>query len=93
MINLAEVRRLSRHVEYRERGDRHQPDPAVPEFLQQVATQIGLAIAHVRAYEEINRLRDQPAQAERVFVGRAQVAQHHDMVAQSGFWSCGGFAR
>ena len=37
------------------------PDPADVDFLQQVATQIGFAIAHVNAYEEINRLKEQLA--------------------------------
>jgi formate hydrogenlyase transcriptional activator len=37
------------------------PDPDDVDFLQQVATQIGFAIAHVNAYEEINRLREQLA--------------------------------
>ncbi len=39
-----------------QRGD---PDPADLEFLQLVATQIAYAIDHVRAYEQIDRLRDQ----------------------------------
>jgi len=37
------------------------PDPADVDFLQQVATQIGFAIAHVNAYEEISRLKEQLA--------------------------------
>ena len=37
------------------------PDPADVDFLQQVATQIGFAIAHVNAYEEITRLKEQLA--------------------------------
>src|SRR6266513_8561 len=37
------------------------PDPQVLEFLQQVAIQIAFAIYHVRAYEQINRLREQLA--------------------------------
>lgn len=37
------------------------PDPDDVDFLQQVATQIGFAIAHVNAYEEINCLREQLA--------------------------------
>ena len=36
-----------------------EPDPENVEFLCQVAKQIALAIDHVRAYEEIDRLRDQ----------------------------------
>jgi formate hydrogenlyase transcriptional activator len=38
-----------------------EPDPGNVEFLRQVATQIAFAIDHVRAYEEINRLRDRLA--------------------------------
>ncbi|MBX3238132.1 MAG: sigma 54-interacting transcriptional regulator [Nitrospiraceae bacterium] len=60
-----------------------QPDPAVLEFLQQVATQIGLAIAHVRAYEEINRLRDQLARENVYLSEELKSAQHHDMVWRS----------
>jgi formate hydrogenlyase transcriptional activator len=41
-----------------ESGD---PLPENIEFLRQVATQIGFAIEHVRAYEEIHRLRDRLA--------------------------------
>ncbi len=37
------------------------PEPQVLEFLQQVAIQIAFAIDHVRAYEQINRLREQLA--------------------------------
>ena len=37
------------------------PDPDDVDFLQQVATQIGFAIAQVNAYEEINRLKEQLA--------------------------------
>ena len=35
------------------------PDPADVDFLQQVATQIGIDIAHVNAYEEITSLKEQ----------------------------------
>ncbi len=41
--------------------DSGEPDPGNVEFLRQVATQIAFAIDHVRAYEEINRLRDRLA--------------------------------
>lgn len=60
-----------------------QPDPTVLEFLQQVATQIGFAIAHVRAYEEINRLRDQLARENVYLSEELKSAQHHDMVWRS----------
>jgi formate hydrogenlyase transcriptional activator len=63
-----------------ERGD---PEPELIEFLQQVATQIGLAIAHVRAYEEINRLREQLARENVYLAEELKSAQSHDMVWRS----------
>lgn len=65
------------------------PDPAEVDFLQQVATQIGFAIAHVNAYEEINRLKQQlvrenvyleeelkASQDFGIVVGRSQAFEH-----------------
>ncbi|WP_447979004.1 sigma 54-interacting transcriptional regulator [Candidatus Nitrospira bockiana] len=70
----------------RETGE---PDPEDLKFLQQVATQIAYAIAHVRAYEHIKRLSEQLSReneylAEEVrvsrnmgaLVGRSQGFQH-----------------
>jgi formate hydrogenlyase transcriptional activator len=44
------------------------PDPQILEFLQQVATQIAFAIDHVRAYEQIDRLREQLAKENEYLV-------------------------
>jgi formate hydrogenlyase transcriptional activator len=63
-----------------ESGD---PEPEVIEFLQQVAIQIGLAIAHVRAYEEINRLREQLARENVYLAEELKSTQNHDMVWRS----------
>jgi len=65
------------------------PDPAEVDFLQQVATQIGFAIAHVNAYEEIHRLKQQlvrenvyleeqlnASQDFGIVVGRSQTFEH-----------------
>lgn len=56
------------------------PDPYDVEFLQQVATQIGFAIAHVNAYEEINRLREQLAQENVYLAEELKTTQNYDMV-------------
>ena len=45
-----------------------EPEPQVLEFLQQVAIQIAFAIDHVRAYEQINRLREQLAKENEYLV-------------------------
>jgi formate hydrogenlyase transcriptional activator len=44
------------------------PDPEDLEFLRHVATQIAHAITHVRAYEEIDRLREQLARENEYLV-------------------------
>ena len=56
------------------------PDPSDVEFLQQVATQIGFAIAHVNAYEEINRLREQLARENVYLTDELKATQNYDMV-------------
>ncbi|WHZ25054.1 MAG: Transcriptional regulator, Fis family [Nitrospira sp.] len=56
------------------------PDPDDVEFLQQVATQIGFAIAHVNAYEEINRLREQLARENVYLTEELKTTQNYDMV-------------
>ena len=56
------------------------PDPGDVDFLQQVATQIGFAIAHVNAYEEINRLRDQLAQENVYLAEELKATQDHGIV-------------
>ena len=63
-----------------ETGD---PAPELLEFLQQVATQIGFAIAHVRAYEEINRLREQLARENVYLVEELKSTQSYDIVWRS----------
>jgi len=45
-----------------------EPEPQILEFLQQVAIQIAFAIDHVRAYEQINRLREQLAKENEYLV-------------------------
>lgn len=56
------------------------PDPDDVEFLQQVATQIGFAIAQVNAYEEINRLREQLARENVYLAEELKSAQNHGIV-------------
>lgn len=62
-----------------ESGD---PDPGNVEFLRQVATQIAFAIDHVRAYEEINRLRDRLARENAYLLEEIKVT--HDFGASIG---------
>ena len=57
------------------------PDPDDVDFLQQVATQIGFAIAHVNAYEEINRLREQLARENVYLNEELKATQDYGMVA------------
>ncbi|KXK07433.1 MAG: nif-specific regulatory protein nifA, partial [Nitrospira sp. OLB3] len=56
------------------------PDPEDVEFLQQVATQIGYAIAQVNAYEEINRLREQLAQENVYLTEELRSSQDYGIV-------------
>ena len=62
-----------------ESGD---PDPEDVEFLEQVAKQIALAIDHVRAYEEISRLRDQLARENAYLLEEIKIS--HDFGAMVG---------
>ncbi len=62
-----------------ESGD---PDPQSVEFLRQVATQIALAIDHVRAYEEINRLREKLARENAYLLEEIKIS--HDFGAMVG---------
>ena len=62
-----------------ESGD---PDPENLEFLAQVAKQIALAIDHVRAYEEIRRLRDQLARENAYLLEEIKIS--HDFGAMIG---------
>ncbi len=62
-----------------ESGD---PDPQNVEFLLQVATQIALAIDHVRAYEEINRLREKLARENAYLLEEIKIS--HDFGAMIG---------
>jgi formate hydrogenlyase transcriptional activator len=62
-----------------ESGD---PDPENLEFLGQVAKQIALAIDHVRAYEEISRLRDQLARENAYLLEEIKIS--HDFGAMVG---------
>ncbi len=62
-----------------EAGD---PDPENVEFLGQVAKQIALAIDHVRAYEEISRLRDQLARENAYLLEEIKIS--HDFGAMVG---------
>ena len=59
-----------------------EPDPENVEFLGQVAKQIALAIDHVRAYEEISRLRDQLAQENAYLLEEIKIS--HDFGAMVG---------
>lgn len=52
------------------------PDPADLEFLQLVATQIAYAIDHVRAYEEIDQLRQQLARENEYLVEELKTTQN-----------------
>jgi len=52
------------------------PDPEDLEFLQLVATQIAYAIAHVRAYEEIDQLRQQLARENEYLVEELRSTQN-----------------
>ena len=56
------------------------PDPADVDFLQQVATQIGFAIAHVNAYEEITRLKEQLARENVYLVEELKANQDFGIV-------------
>ncbi len=59
-----------------------EPDPENVEFLGQVAKQIALAIDHVRAYEEISRLRDQLARENAYLLEEIKIS--HDFGAMVG---------
>lgn len=56
------------------------PDPDDVEFLQQVATQIGYAIAQVNAYEEINHLREQLARENVYLSEELKSTEHYGIV-------------
>ncbi len=56
------------------------PDPDDVDFLQQVATQIGFAIAQVNAYEEINRLREQLARENVYLAEELKATQDYGIV-------------
>ncbi|MDR4472474.1 MAG: GAF domain-containing protein [Nitrospira sp.] len=56
------------------------PDPDDVDFLQQVATQIGFAIAHVNAYEEINDLREQLARENMYLTEELKATQDFGIV-------------
>ncbi|MFO0707843.1 MAG: sigma 54-interacting transcriptional regulator [Nitrospira sp.] len=58
------------------------PDPSDLEFLQLVATQIAYAIDHVRAYEQIDRLRQQLARENEYLV--EELRSTHDFGAMIG---------
>ncbi|MER3424990.1 MAG: Fis family transcriptional regulator, partial [Nitrospiraceae bacterium] len=61
-----------------------EPGPEELEFLRQVATQIAFAIDHVRAYERINRLREQLARENEYLVEEIKLTQNFGaMVGQS----------
>jgi len=73
-----------------------EPAPQILEFLQQVAIQIAFAIDHVRAYEQINRLREQLAKENEylveeirlthnfgIMVGRSQALQEVVRLAET----------
>ncbi len=53
-----------------------EPDPEDLEFLRQVATQIAYAIAHVQAYEQIDRLRRQLARENAYLVEEIKLTQN-----------------
>lgn len=60
------------------------PDPEDLEFLGQVAMQIAYAIDHVKAYVEINRLRDQLARENLYLAEELKITKHYGaMVGQS----------
>jgi formate hydrogenlyase transcriptional activator len=60
------------------------PEPQVLEFLQQVAIQIAFAIDHVRAYEQINHLREQLAKENEYLVEEIKLTHNFGiMVGQS----------
>jgi len=59
-----------------------EPDPENVQFLVQVATQIALAIDHVRAYEEINRLREKLARENAYLLEEIKIS--HDFGAMVG---------
>ena len=59
-----------------------EPDPENVEFLTQVATQIAFAIDHVRAYEEIHRLKEQLTRENAYLLEEIKVS--HDFGAMVG---------
>ncbi len=59
-----------------------EPDPGDVEFLGQVAKQIALAIDHVRAYEQIDRLRQQLVRENEYLV--QEIKQSHNFGAMVG---------
>ncbi|MGH7229971.1 MAG: sigma 54-interacting transcriptional regulator [Nitrospiraceae bacterium] len=59
-----------------------EPDREDLEFLRHVATQIALAIDHVRAYEQINRLSEQLARENEYLV--EEIKQNHNFGAMVG---------
>ena len=59
-----------------------EPDPENVEFLRQVATQIAFAIDHVRAYEEIHRLKEQLTRENAYLLEEIKVS--HDFGAMVG---------
>lgn len=61
-----------------------EPEPEELEFLHQVATQIAFAIDHVRAYEQINRLREQLARENEYLVEEIKLSHNYGaMVGKS----------
>src|SRR3989449_11724642 len=64
-----------------------EPEPQVLEFLQQVAIQIAFAIDHVRAYEQINRLREQLAKENEYLVEEIKLT-HNFGIMEIGRASC-----
>ena len=59
-----------------------EPDPENVEFLKHVAKQIALAIDHVRAYEEINRLQEKLTQENAYLLEEIKIS--HDFGAMIG---------
>ena len=59
-----------------------EPDPENLEFLRQVATQIALAIDHVRAYEKISRLQEELARENAYLIEEIKLS--HDFGAMVG---------
>src|SRR3989449_11122982 len=57
------------------------PEPQILEFLQQIATQIAFAIDHVRAYEQINRLREQLAKENEYLVEEIRLTHNFGIMA------------